>query len=164
MLVPLLAGIALFGLFIPREARTPHPMLPLSLFARRNFAVGNAQTLCMYAGLSIVFFFLVLFLQQVTGYDALQAGLATMPTTVVMFLLSKRAGALADRFGARWFMGGGALLSAVGLLLMQRVDADLDYLAELLPALLVFSVGLSMTVAPLTATVLADADESRGRG
>ena len=101
----------------------------------------------------------MLFLQQVAGYSALEAGLATLPTTAVMFLLSKRAGALADRYGARWFMGGGGLLAAAGLLLLLRVDADADYVTELLPALLVFSVGLAATVAPLTATVLADADE-----
>ena len=83
----------------------------------------------------------------------------TLPTTAVMFLLSKRAGALADRYGARWFMGGGGLLAACGLLLLLRVDADADYVTQLLPALLVFSVGLAATVAPLTATVLADADE-----
>ena len=72
-------------------------------------------------------FFLVLFLQQVAGYDALQAGLATLPTTLVMFALSRRAGRLADRFGPRWFMGGGPLVAAAGLALLQRVDADVDY-------------------------------------
>jgi hypothetical protein len=136
-------------------------MLPLKLFARRNFAAGNAETLTMYAGLSILFFYLVLFLQQVAGYNALEAGFATLPTTVVMFALSKRAGRLADRIGPRLFMGGGPLLAAVGLLLLLRVDADVDYLTDLLPALLVFSIGLSATVAPLTATVLSDADESQ---
>ena len=134
-------------------------MLPLELFKRRNFAAGNIETFAMYAGLSVLFFYLVLFLQQVAGYSALEAGAATLPTTAVMFLLSKRAGALADRYGPRLFMGGGPLVAAVGLLLMLRVDADADYLTELLPALLVFSLGLSATVAPLTATVLADADE-----
>jgi sugar phosphate permease len=82
-----------------------------------------------------------------------------MPTTIVMFLLSKRMGALADRFGPRVFMGCGPLLAATGLLLYQRVGGDAEYATEVLPALLVFSLGLSMTVAPLTATVLADADE-----
>jgi hypothetical protein len=113
----------------------------------------------MYGGLSAVLFFLVLFLQQVAGYDALQAGLATLPTTVVMFLLSRYAGRLADRYGPRWFMGAGPLLAAVGLLLLLRVDARLDYFTDLFPALLLFSLGLAATVAPLTATVLADADE-----
>ena len=89
-------------------------MLPLELFRRRNFAVGNLETLAMYGGLSVTFFFLVLFLQQVAGYTALEAGLATMPTTIVMFLLSKRAGRLADRLGPRLFMGGGPLVAALG--------------------------------------------------
>jgi MFS family permease len=96
----------------------------------------------------------------VAGYTALQAGLATLPTTLVMFVLSKRAGALADRFGPRLFMGVGPLVAAVGLLLLLRLNADADYLTQLLPALLVFSLGLALTVSPLTATVLADADES----
>jgi MFS family permease len=134
-------------------------MLPLGLFRRRNFAAGNAETFAMYGGLGITFFLLVLFLQQVVGYDALQAGFATLPTTIVMFLLSKRAGRMADRFGPRLFMGLGPLVAAVGLVLMQRIDAAPDYWSDIFPALLVFSLGLAATVAPLTATVLADADE-----
>ena len=157
--MPGIAGIIFFALFLLREATTPYPMLPLALFKRRNFAAGNIETFAMYAGLSALFFYLVLFLQQVAGYSALEAGAATLPTTAVMFVLSKRAGALADRYGPRPFMGGGPLIACAGLLLMMRVDADADYLTELLPALLVFSLGLSATVAPLTATVLADADE-----
>jgi EmrB/QacA subfamily drug resistance transporter len=159
VVIPGVAGVAFLVLFLLRESRTAHPMLPLELFRRRNFAAGNAQTLAMYAGLSMLFFYLVLFLQQVAGYDALQAGLATLPTTIVMFGLSRRAGMLADRIGPRWFMGGGPLVAAVGLALLLRVGADVDYATQLLPALLVFSLGLSATVAPLTATVLADADE-----
>ena len=120
---PGLAGIALLGLFVLHERRTPSPMLPLGLFKRRNFAVGNLQTFAMYGGLSVTFFFLVLFLQQVAGYDALQAGLALMPATLVMFALSKRAGRLADRLGPRLFMGFGPLVSALGLALMLRIDA-----------------------------------------
>jgi len=160
VMLPLLGGFALLALFLLHEARTRDPMLPLSLFRRRNFAVGNAETLAMYAGLSVLFFFLILFLQQVAGWDALEAGLTTLPTTVVMFVLSRRTGKLADRYGPRLFMGGGPLVAAAGLLLFLRVDANPDYLTDLLPALLVFAVGLSLTVAPLTATVLADADES----
>jgi EmrB/QacA subfamily drug resistance transporter len=160
VLVPALVGVAMLVLFVLHEARTEHPMLPLSLFRRRNFTVGNVETLLMYGGLSAVIFFLVLFLQQVAGYDALQAGLATLPITIVMFTLSRRAGRMADRYGPRWFMGGGPLVAAVGLAMLQRMDADVDYVTELLPALLLFSLGLSATVAPLTATVLADADEN----
>jgi MFS family permease len=156
----LAGGLALLAAFMAYEARARDPMLPLRLFARRNFSAGNVETLSMYAGLSILFFFLVLFLQQVGGYTPLQSGLATLPVTAVMFLLSRRFGALADRFGPRLFMGGGPLVCAVGLLLFQRVGVPVDYLGGVLPALLVFSLGLSMTVAPLTAAVLADATES----
>jgi MFS family permease len=134
-------------------------MLPLGLFRRRNFAAGNVETFAMYGGLGVLFFLLVLYLQQVAGFDALEAGTATLPVTVVMFLLSPRFGAMADRYGPRLFMGLGPLISAAGLLLLMRIDANVDYLTDLLPALVLFSIGLSMTVAPLTATVLADADE-----
>jgi EmrB/QacA subfamily drug resistance transporter len=157
--VPLALGAALFAGFIGWEARSPHPMLPLSLFRRRNFAAGNVETFSMYAGLGLLFFFLVLFLQQVAGYTALEAGTTTIPVTLVMFLLSTRFGALADRYGPRFFMGVGPLVAAAGLALFLGLDADVDYLTDLLPGLLIFAVGLSMTVAPLTATVLADADE-----
>jgi MFS family permease len=121
--------------------------------------VANVETVLMYAGLSVVLFFLVLFLQQVSGYDALESGLALIPLTVMMFLLSRQAGRLADRLGPRLFMGVGPLVAAAGMLLMLRLDADVDYVTDLLPAVLVFSLGLALTVAPLTATVLADADE-----
>jgi EmrB/QacA subfamily drug resistance transporter len=154
-----LGGIALLVAFVIHERRTPEPMLPLDLFKRRNFTFGNLQTFAMYGGLGAMFFFLTLFLQQVAGYEALEAGIATIPTTLVMFTLSKRAGRLADRYGPRLFMGVGPLISAVGVALMMRLDEDIDYWTELFPALIVFSLGLVATVTPLTATVLADADE-----
>jgi EmrB/QacA subfamily drug resistance transporter len=160
VIVPAAAGVALLATFLLWEARAPHPMLPLGLFRRRNFAVGNIETFAMYGGLGITFFFLVLYLQQVAGYDALQAGLATLPTTLVMFVLSKRAGRMADRFGPRWFMGLGPIVAAAGLALLSRLGATIDYWTDVLPGLIIFSLGLSATVAPLTATVLADADES----
>ena len=154
-----LVGLALFGLFILHEARTPYPMLPLGLFKRRNFTIANIETFCMYGGLGAVGFFLTLFLQQVAGYDALQAGIAQMPSTLVMFLLSRHAGGLADRWGPRLFMGVGPLIAATGIALMSRLDADFDYWTDLFPALMLFALGLVCTVTPLTATVLADADE-----
>jgi MFS family permease len=117
------------------------------------------ETFSLYAGLAIVFFFLVIFLQQVAGYSPLASGLTTLPVTVVMFALSRRFGALADRFGPRLFMGAGPLVCAGGLLLFQRVGTDVNYLTDLLPCLALFALGLSMTVAPLTAAVLADATE-----
>jgi EmrB/QacA subfamily drug resistance transporter len=155
----LTAGGVLFASFIGYERRAKDPMLPLRLFRRRNFAAGNIETFSMYAGLSILFFFLTLFLQQVGGYTPLQSGLATLPTTAVMFVLSRRFGALADRYGPRLFMGAGPLVAAAGLLLFQRVGVPVDYVGDVLPAVLVFSLGLTMTVAPLTAAVLADASE-----
>jgi EmrB/QacA subfamily drug resistance transporter len=153
-------GAVLFAAFIAWEARTAHPMLPLGLFRRRNFAVGNIETFSMYGGLGLLFFFLVLFLQQVAGYNALEAGTASIPVTLVMFALSTRFGMLADRYGPRFFMGVGPLIAAAGMAWFLRLDADVDYLTDLLPGLLVFALGLTITVAPLTATVLADADES----
>jgi EmrB/QacA subfamily drug resistance transporter len=156
---PGLGGLVLLALFVWHERRTPEPMLPPELFRRRNFAIGNLETFALYGGLGALFFFLTLFLQQVAGYDALEAGMATIPTTIVMFLLAKRAGRLADRYGPRAFMGGGPLVSAVGVALMLRIDENLAYWTDLFPALVIFSVGLTATVAPLTATVLADADE-----
>jgi EmrB/QacA subfamily drug resistance transporter len=162
VLVPLLVGVALLAAFTLYEARTRDPMLPLGLFRRRNFAAGNVETFAMYAGLSILFFFLVLFLQQIGGYSPLQSGLATLPVTVIMFVLSRRFGALADRFGPRFFMGAGPLVCAVGLVLFQRVGLRVDYVTEVLPGVLVFALGLSMTVAPLTAAVLAGAEHQAG--
>ncbi len=159
VLGPVLGGVAVLAAFFWHERRSADPMLPLGLFGRRNFAVGNLQTLSMYGGLSITFFFLVLFLQQVAGYDALQAGLATLPTTLVMLVLSKRFGALSDRIGPRGLMGAGPLVAAAGLAWFIRMPATVDYAVDVLPGLLVFSLGLAMTVAPLTMTVLADADE-----
>ena len=160
ILITLIGGAVSFAAFLIYERRTPEPMLKLELFTHRNFAVGNLETLCMYAGLSILFFFLTIYLQQVAGYSALQSGLTTLPVTLVMFALSRRFGALADRLGPRLFMGAGPLVAAVGILLLVRVGQDVSYVTDLLPALLIFALGLTLTVSPLTATVLADADES----
>ena len=157
--VALIGGLALFAAFVLYERRAAHPMLPLGLFGRRNFTAGNIETFAMYGGLSIMFFLLVLFLQGVAGYSALAAGSASIPVTLVMFMLAARFGRLADRYGPRLFMSVGPLICAAGLALMLRVDADLDYWTDLFPALFVFAIGLAIVVAPLTATVLSDADE-----
>jgi EmrB/QacA subfamily drug resistance transporter len=158
--VPLLVGLALLATFVWWERRTPQPMLPLGLFSRRNFSFANLETLMVYAGLSTLTFFLVLFVQQLAGYSALKSGMALLPITVVMFVLSPRVGRLSMRFGPRWFMGSGPLVAAAGVVFLVRLEPGFDYWLELLPPLLLFSVGLSMIVAPLTATVLADARES----
>jgi predicted MFS family arabinose efflux permease len=147
-----------FVAFLVVESRSDDPMLPLSLFRRRNFSVANAETLAMYGGMAIAGFFLPLFLQQVAGWSAFKAGATVLVPTAMMFLLSRRFGALADRYGPRWFMTVGPLLIAVGFLLLLRVDEHASFVGDVLPGLLIYALGLSATVAPLTATVLADAD------
>src|SRR5262249_6103479 len=159
ILVTLVGGLALFAAFVAWEARTSHPMLPLRLFNRRNFTVANIETLTVYAGLSTLTFFLVLFLQQLAGYSALRSGLALLPITIVIFVLSPRVGRLSMRYGPRLFMGVGPLVAGGALFWLTQMSAHFSYWAELLPVLFGFSVGLSMIVAPLTATVLADATE-----
>ena len=162
VLAPLIGGAALLMVFAVYETHVREPMLPMRLFKVRNFSAGNAETLTMYAGLGILFFFLTIFLQQIGGYTPLQSGLATLPATVVLFLFSRRFGALADRYGPRLFMGAGPLVAAAGLVLMQRIGAHIDYAADVLPGILLFSLGLSMTVAPLTAAVLAGSESDAG--
>ena len=135
------------------------PMLPLELFRHRNFAVANAQTFIMYGGIGLLGFFVTIYLQQVAGWSALQSGVTGLIPTVVMFFLSARMGRLADKYGPRPFLTVGPLLVAAGFALMERYGTTVSFLTEVLPALLVFSFGLALTVSPLTATVLADASE-----
>ena len=158
--LPIVLGLAVFAAFLVWERRSRDPMLPLGLFARGNFAWGNIETFAVYGGLGVLFFVLVLFLQQVAGYSALEAGLATLPLTIVMFFFSRRFGAMADRSGPRLYMGIGPLFCAAGaLLLLFSIDENADFLLDVLPGRVMFSLGLSITVAPLTAAILADADE-----
>jgi EmrB/QacA subfamily drug resistance transporter len=160
--LPALLGVLLLACFVVWESRAPSPMLPLELFRARNFSAGNLETLALYGGLGAFFVYLVVFLQQVAGYSPLRSGLATLPTTVVMFSLSRWFGRLADRFGVRWFMGCGPLVASAGLLMLTGLGQRVSYFADLLPGIVVFSVGLAATVAPLTAGVLSGADPSRG--
>jgi EmrB/QacA subfamily drug resistance transporter len=153
-------GFVLFASFIVYERRARTPMLPLELFSRRNFSVANAQTFAMYGGIALWGFFATIYLQQVAGYSALKAGATGLIPTIVMFLLSRRMGKLADRYGPRFFLTVGPFTVALGFLLMVRFGTSVSILTDVLPALLVFSLGLSLTVAPLTATVLGDVEES----
>jgi EmrB/QacA subfamily drug resistance transporter len=155
----LAAGILGATAFVSREARVRAPMLPLSLFRERNFTIGNVATLTAYLGLGGVIFLLPVFLQEVSGYSPIQAGLALLPVTSLTIVLSRRFGALADRIGSRVLISLGALVAGCGLLLLARVDQRADYVSEILPALLVFGLGLAMLVAPLTATVLGAVEE-----
>ncbi|MEC5180737.1 MFS transporter [Arthrobacter sp. CG_A4] len=152
--LPLAIGAAALALFLRHEARTSAPMMPLRLFAVRNFGWGNIATAAIYGGLSLGFFVLGLFLQQVAGLGATTTGLALLPPTVILLLLSSRMGALAGRYGPRWFMTAGPLLCAAGFLLLMRVGLPLDYFGQILPGLLVFGLGLAVTVAPLTSAIL----------
>jgi EmrB/QacA subfamily drug resistance transporter len=157
-------GVAAAVAFVLVERqRTRHPggtpaMLPLDVFASREFSAVNIVTFLVYAGLGGVFFLLVLQTQVVAGYSPVKAGLALLPITVVMLAFSARSGALAQRIGPRWPMTAGTLICAAGLLLMLRIGAHASYLTDVLPAVTVFAAGLTLTVAPLTATVLASAD------
>jgi EmrB/QacA subfamily drug resistance transporter len=155
----LVGGAVLLASFIIYESRASEPMLRIDLFTSRNFAVGNVETLALYGGLSALFFFLVLYLQQVAGYSPLKSGLALLPESLIMFALSSRFGALADRFGPRLFMGAGPLIAGAGMLMLLSFGRHVDYLTEVLPGILIFSVGLSITVAPLTAAILAGVDQ-----
>ncbi len=159
--LPGVAGVVLLAAFIAWEARAAAPMLPLGLFRERNFSVINATTLFVYAPLGASSFLLSVFLQQVAGYEATTAGLALLPTTVVVILLARRFGSLADRIGAHRFVAAGSFVVAGAFALLVRVDARADYFAQVFPAMLVLGIGLALTVAPLTAKVLASAPPER---
>ena len=156
-------GVVSLVTFILTERRSPHPMLPTSLFASRVFSVVNVVTLAIYAALSGTFLFLVLFLQVVSGWTALQAGAAALPLSVIMLLLASRFGALATRIGARTLMISGPLTAAAGLALLSLSPSHPSYVLNILPGVALLGFGLAMTVAPLTGTVLAAApDELAG--
>lgn len=157
--IPLIAGVACFVAFVVHEMRTEHPMVDLSLFRIRNFAFANLTTLVVYAGLIGGTFYIPLFLQQVAGYTALQAGLATTPISVTLFLLSPRFGKIASGIGPRLPMTFGPIVAGCGMLLLLRIGASGDYVSQVLPGVILFALGLSATVAPLTATVLDSVEE-----
>ena len=140
------------------ERRTPNPIMPLRLFASRNFAVGNLATVFLYAAVSLGTLIVALFLQEAVGMSAALAGLATLPLPVLSFFLARRFGTLAGTHGPRIFMGVGPLIAGAGFLLMTTTRAPFDFWTQMLPGLIVFGVGLSVTVSPLTAAVLAAVD------
>ncbi len=154
-----LGGLVLLGLFVVVERRSQDPMLPPSLFRSRQFTGANLVTLAVYAGLGGAFFFVVVNLQGALGYSALESGAALTPVTIMMVLLSSRMGALSQRTGPRLLMTIGPAIVAIGLVLLSQIEAGDKYLTTVLPAALVFGLGLSTTVAPLTAAVLGAVDE-----
>jgi len=150
-------GAVVLAGFILREMRTAHPMMPPSLFRSIDFSVINLATLLIYASLGGLTFFLILQLQQVSGYSAIAAGAATLPLTVLMLFGSSRAGALGNRIGARLPIGIGAAITAVGYVLLLPVGEHAPYWTEVFGPVVLIGVGLTLLVAPLTATVLAAA-------
>jgi MFS family permease len=156
-------GVLALAAFVLVERRSPHPLVPPSLFTNPIFTAANVATLLIYGALGAVFLLLVLQLQVVAGFSPLAAGTALLPITVIMLLFSARVGALAGRIGPRLPMTVGPLIAAAGLLLLLRVGPGATWLTEVLPGVLVFGVGLTLTVAPLTATVL-DAAPDRFAG
>ncbi|MGD9705803.1 MAG: MFS transporter [Acidimicrobiia bacterium] len=151
-------GIAGLVAFVVSEHHARHPMLPLAIFRSRQFTTANVVTLFIYGGLGAVLFLIGLVLQESLGYSPLEAGVATFPITLIMLTFSARAGALAQRIGARIPMTAGPAAIATGLVVLTRIEPGRSYASGVLPGLLVFASGLALTVAPLTATVLAAVD------
>lgn len=152
-------GVLALVAFVVVEARSTHPALPLALFRWRPFAAVNLATLFVYAALTGIFFFLPVTLQVVTGWSPLAAGIAALPITVLMLLLSARGGALGTRIGPRIPMTVGPILAGVGAVLLGGIGPDTGYVSGVLPGVVMVGMGLVLTVAPLTATALGAAPD-----
>ena len=153
-------GIGALVGFLRMQGRRPHPMLPLVIFRSRQFSGANATTFAVYAALGGATFLLVLHLQVGRGYSALAAGASLLPVTALMLGLSSRTAQMAQRVGPRWPMTAGPLVVAAGLVLLGRAGDDASYVSGVLPGVAVFGLGLALTVAPLTAAVLAAVDDA----
>lgn len=159
--IPLVVGVASLAGFLWRQATAKQPMMPLALFRVRNFAVGNVATFFIYGALGMSGVIIVVFLQQVGGWPATLAGVAALPVTVILMLLSSYFGGLSGKYGPRLFMAIGPILAGLGHLLMLTVTEEIDYWWQLLPGIVLFGVGLSITVAPLTAAILGAISEKQ---
>jgi predicted MFS family arabinose efflux permease len=159
VLISLLIGVGGLVAFVLGERHSAHPMLPLEIFRSKAFSGANLVTLLVYAANGGVFFLVVLNLQVVAGFSPLTSGIALLPVTVLMLLLSARSGALGQRIGPRIPMTVGPVVCAVGLLMMSRIGSGANYLTAVLPAVIVFGLGLCALVAPLTATALGSLDD-----
>lgn len=158
ILASAILGLVALALFVLGERRSSNPMLPLEIFASRQFSAANGVTFVVYAALGGFFFLLVSFLQISLGYSPIEAGAASLPVTALMLAFSARAGALAQRIGARIPLTAGPLIIALGLLGMTQIEPGDSYVTGVLPPVTVFGLGLTLVVAPVTATVLAAAD------
>ncbi len=161
VLAALVGGMALLIVFVFVESRSKAPLVPLDVFRVREFTGVNAVTLVVYAALNGLFFLLMLQLQTTLRYSALRAGASLLPINVLMLTLSPLAGRLAARVGPRLLMVAGSLVAAVGMLLFTRVQPGTTYVAAVLPAAVVFGIGLACFVAPLTTVALSALGEKR---
>ncbi|SDK94471.1 drug resistance transporter, EmrB/QacA subfamily [Cryobacterium psychrotolerans] len=159
--LPFVLGIACFAAFLWWENRCDDPMMPLEMFTVRNFGMGNIATVFIYAAFTFGPFVLTVFLQEVGGYTALAAGVATLPAVVLLILLASWFGARADRIGPRLFMTVGPLVCAVGFLLTLTMTSEAAYWTQVLPGISVFGLGMAITVAPLTTAILGAVDPAR---
>jgi EmrB/QacA subfamily drug resistance transporter len=159
--LPMAVGVLAFAGFLWRQATAKQPMMPLALFRVRNFAVGNLATLFIYGALGMSSLVIVVFLQQTGGWPATLAGIAVLPVTVILMLLSSTFGRLSGKHGPRLFMAVGPILAGIGHLLMLAVTAEVNYWWQLLPGILLFGLGLSITVAPLTSAILGSISEKQ---
>jgi EmrB/QacA subfamily drug resistance transporter len=159
--VPMAVGVLAFAGFLWRQATAKQPMMPFALFGVRNFAVGNVATFFIYGALGMSSLVIVVFLQQTGGWPATLAGIAVLPVTIILMLLSRTFGGLSGRFGPRLFMAVGPILAGIGHLLMLAVRAEVNYWWQLLPGILLFGLGLSITVAPLTSAILGSISEKQ---
>ncbi len=159
--VPMLIGVLSFAAFLWWESRVDEPMVPLGMFRIRNFGFGNLATLFIYGGFGFGGFVLSVFVQEVGKYPATLAGLISLPSGVLLILLSPRFGALATRFGARIFMTAGPLIIAAGWLWYLFVDDRVDYWTQLFPGIMLVGLGTAMTVAPLTSATLGAVEQAR---
>lgn len=156
-----IGGVLALVAFLFAESRSPNPMMPLGMFSSRQFSGANLVTFVVYAALGGFFFLFVAFLQISMGYSPIAAGAASLPVTALMLVFSARSGALAQRIGARIPLTVGPLAIAFGLLMLTRIEPGDDYLSGVLPGVIVFGLGLTLVVAPVTSTVLAAADARR---
>jgi predicted MFS family arabinose efflux permease len=153
-------GFAALVIFVKVEQYTKDPMVYLPLFKSRNFTGANITTFAMYGALSGFFFALVIYLQTTLGYSAIKAGLSLLPVTFLLLSLSGRVGALAGKHGPRVFMTAGPLTVALGMVLLNGLHAGSSYVAGVFPGVFLFGLGLAITVAPLTITVMSSVEEA----
>jgi predicted MFS family arabinose efflux permease len=161
LLIPLVGGLASLAAFILWENQHENPMLPLGLFRVRNFGFGNIATVFIYGALSLGFFSITVFIQQVAGYSATASGFATLPSTLAILTLSPLFGRLAGKYGPRLFMTIGPVIAGIGFLITGLAKAELDYWMQLFPGILLIGLGLAVTVAPLTSGILGSVDTER---